>query len=161
MISLIRSFLFATAVFLAAPAFAEGLFYDTCIEKAEASGGLFLLAVDRSGVGLTCDQLNQLQEAYETTKLVLWPASLAVLLTPARAEIAAQLELLGLGLSNPAVLGVTVIGAFGVVTVYFVLKAAMEDCERMDRQRLREEIVREIERKYRLDASRATFEVKR
>jgi hypothetical protein len=122
----------------------------------------FILADYRGGAfGLTCEDLKSLKGAYEATTMALYPATLAMVLTPARAQILAELELLGLTMANPAVLGVTVIGAFGVVTVYFVLKASMEECERMDQARLKQEIVREMERKYGLDARRANLELRK
>ncbi len=162
---MIRVFVFIVLAMSASTCLADGLFFDSCIDnsaKPRAESDLLIYAVYQGGVmGLTCEDLKSLKGAYEATSLALYPATLAVLLSPAKAQILAELELLGLTLANPAVLGVTVIGAFGAVTVYFVLKTTLDECERMDQERLKQEIVLEMERKYGLDARRATLDLKK
>lgn len=162
---MLRMFVFLILTLTASSCFAEGLFYDSCIDTAfnpRAESDLLIYTAYQGGaMGLTCQDLKSLKGAYEATSLALYPATLAMILTPARAQILAELELLGLTMMNPVVLGVTVIGAVGGVTVYFVLKASLDECERMDQARLKEEIIREMEQKYGLDARRATLEFKK
>lgn len=146
---------------------AEDLFYDSCIQQAsmgltDEAQVVFVAGNGRPGfMGLTCEDLKGIREAINATEMVLYPATLAITMTPARDLIASEIAALGLTMANPAVLGVTVIGAFGVVTVYFVLKKTMEDCEKMEREELRRSILLEIERRYGIQGGKVDLQLKK
>lgn len=137
---------------------AEGLFYDSCIEQVSSDSGDdagTVLIAAYSGpklMGLTCEDLKGFKEAVSAIDMALYPATLAITISPARDLIRAELAGLGLSMANPAVLGVTVIGAFGVVTLYFILRRTMEECEEIAREDLRRDILREVEKKYGISA---------
>ena len=104
--------------------------------------------------GLTCEDLKFYGEAIKMVKAAILPATTAILLAPELKEsLVAELAALGLTYANPAVLGVTVIGAAGVSVFYIVLQKKISDCEAMDRQQLKEQIEAEILRKYGLPSS--------
>lgn len=150
-------------VFLSRPAAAGGLFYDSCVNTAAAESDAFLfLAADRGEfMGLTCDELRQYKGAAEAIQVALYPATVALMSAPARSMLAAELTSLGLTMANPAVLGVTVVGAVGVTTFYFIMKATLEECDQMDQARLKEAIAREIEQRYGLKTKNLPLEIRR
>lgn len=138
---------------------ADDLFYDgACV-----SGQGLLAAAAFPAAGLTCEDIRQYGDAVNVIRAALMPATTAMLLAPgAKDMIAGELAELGLTYANPAVLGVTVIGATGVTVAYFILKVKMDECERMARDQLKEEIGEELQRKYGLKAPPAlNLELKR
>jgi len=89
-----------------------------------------------------CNTATTLLEAGEVVKMVIMPA-LLVLKTPGvPEELATDVAGMGLALTSPAVIGVTVLGAFGYVTVYYVLKTTADECKK---QQIQEQIKQEVE----------------
>lgn len=144
---------------------ADDLFHDGCVRMAEVSTDGQLLTVSataRGGVmGLRCEDLRGLHDAIRAIELALYPATLAITLSPMRDQLIAGLAELGLTMANPAVLGVTVLTATGAVVVYFILKKTMDECDRMDEQRLKESIIRELELKHGLSADPRSLRIRR
>lgn len=131
------------------PAQASALFYDSCLSVAQADSNeprfhYAAAGVYRGKLGLSCEDLSSLTKGVQVLELGLYPATLALSHPAARSAIAGELAALGLTMANPAVLGVTVLTASGVVVFYFILKADIEACEQMNREQLREEIVKEV-----------------
>ncbi|MGZ3723343.1 MAG: hypothetical protein ACXVA9_10455 [Bdellovibrionales bacterium] len=89
-----------------------------------------IIAVGQNGtMGMSCETVKGIVGAAQTVNVVIMPVMLALKAPGVGPELAAELATMGLTLANPAVLGVTVLGAFGYVTVYFVLKKTVEDCD--------------------------------
>ena len=90
----------------------------------------------------TCNTATTLLESAQAVNMVLMPA-LFVLKTPGvPEELAKDLAGMSLTLANPAVLGVTVLGAFGYVTVYYAVKLTVDDCKK---QEVQDQIKQEVE----------------
>jgi hypothetical protein len=130
---------------------AQGLFYDDCAYASNMEMDPQVFFVAGTGprmMGLTCEDLRGAVRAAQIVEMALYPATLALTLSPAKAELMATLAQLGLTMANPAVLGVTIIGATGVVVLYLVMKNTLEECERLDQVRLKNAILQEVEAKY-------------
>lgn len=137
---------FVVMMFLAPLAQAQELFYDSCqVIEGKRLASSYVYHVRAS---MTCEQLKVTQESFEIFSMVLMPASIALNSPGVRSILATELAYLGLTLANPAVLGVTVMGAIGISTMYIVLRQTLKECERMDQERLRRELIRELEEKY-------------
>lgn len=142
------------AVFATVQANAESLFYEKCpgqvslLSKDGDSAVIVMVSTQSGFAGMSCEDLKSTFEAAQIIGMSLLPAS-AILQTPGvREEIAAELAGLGLTLANPAILGVTVLGTVGLVTVRFVMKASLKECESRQREDFKQEILREIKNKY-------------
>lgn len=135
-----------------ASAHASSLFYDKCDQQASLLMGdnpeMILVATNSGFAGMSCQDLKSTFEAAQLVGIVLMPATLALKTPGVREGVVTELAALGLTFSNPAVLGVTVIGAVGVVTVYLVMKSSLDECERQNRDQLKQEILREIKQSY-------------
>lgn len=156
-------------------AHASGLFYDSCVQgeavrlpnppdhhvsMGETQARLYLAGY--SGRGLTCEDLKSAQDLVQIVRMVLMPAELAIVLSGSSAMLTSELATLGLAMSNPAVLGVTVIGATGVSVFYIVMKAKLAECEKVDRLALKSEILKELESQYGMQAtSKTNLEIKK
>lgn len=141
---------------------AEDLFYDSCVAQGYASEMIYLAKAGGPNLGgLTCEDLKNIGDKIDDIQMVLYPASLAIILSPARDEIIAELSALGLSMANPAVLGVTIIGATGAGVIYLVLKKTFKECEALEREQIKESILEEIEHKYGIRAPRAELELRR
>ena len=99
---------------------------------------------------VSCHELKSAKEAIEMAGIALMPAKAAMKLPGVGAAIDASIE--ALGLLNPAVIGVTVVGATGVAVVYIVLKRSVSDCERQDREDFKQQVFHELEGKYGIHA---------
>lgn len=119
---------------------AAGLFADD-------PSPVFILASSRSG--LTCENLIAGVELADHIKLALLPATLVLANPAVGAQLQAGLATLGIGVGSAAVLSVTVIGAVGFVTVYYLLKPQYDECVK---EKNLSEIKREIEKTYNLPA---------
>lgn len=141
---------------------AQGLFHDSCVNTAAAGGSEIVVVAYRAGapamMGLRCEDLKRYTEAVEMIGLALYPATLAMTRSP---EVFAALAEMGLTMANPAVLGVTVLGATGAVVFYIVLKKTMDECEQYEKEQLRRSILKEMELRYGLKGPHVQLEVKR
>ena len=153
---------------------AGGLFHDSCIGQMKASAQIMgepqvVLAYNelaygilpaqnapKKRFGLTCEQIKSLPHLGEIISIGLMPATVALAAPGVSGMLTAELAALGLTLANPVVLGVTVIGATGVSVIYLVMKQTMEECEKADRQALRNEIIRELEMQFSVQGSNRT-----
>lgn len=125
---------------------AQELFYDSCqvVDSRRADNPYFQYA----NFGMSCEQLQAAEDSLEIFSLVLMPASIALNSPGVKPILAAELASLGLTLANPAVLSVTVIGAVGISTIYIVLQQSLKECERMEKEQLRQALLLEMARKY-------------
>ena len=151
----------STSIF-SAQAQAGDLLADACVDGAAvvqraAYAGLIVPAAfssdDVYAMNLSrssCQEMKSAKEAIEMAGLVLWPARTAIKMAGVGSAIDASIE--ALGLSNPAVLGVTVIGATGVVVVYLILRQTVAECEHQDRDDFKQQIFEELESKYGIHA---------
>lgn len=126
--------------------FANGCGIVSQQKKAEVNPLIFV-----GTSGMSCDTVKQLVNAADVVHMAIMPALLALRTPGIREELAAQLAAMGLTLANPAVLGVTVLGAFGYVTVYLVLKTTAENCTN---KRMQEMIRQEVESRLNLKYSK-------
>ena len=148
-----------TALSLAPLAHAEELLFDDACAVPSDSSSAAMFTVLAAGSapmssGLTCQDLKSYGEAVSLVRAAIMPATTAFLLAPgAKDLLIADLAGLGLTFANPAVLGVTVLGAAGVSVIYIVLQKKLADCEAMEKEQLKEQIVEELARKYGLHAA--------
>jgi hypothetical protein len=149
--------LFFTLVFLTAGAAVDAnagsLIYEKCpggmSSLANPNEGLFILVSNDGGfAGLTCQELKSTLEAAQILGMVLMPVSVALSTPGVREQVFAELAGLGLTLANPAVLGVTVLGSVGFVTVYFVMKESLRECEQRERDQFKKDLIEEIRLAY-------------
>lgn len=103
----------------------------------------------RTATANRCEKLKGFKSGFDYVSMSLLPVSIAMR-SPA---VTLQLAELGLTLANPAVLGVTVLGASGYVVIYFILKKSFEECEALEKEELRESIVKELSSKYKMQSS--------
>ncbi len=104
----------------------------------------YTMSAGRTSIGLRCEDLNNFRYGLEVMKITALPALMA-LRSPA---VHAQLIELGLTAANPAVLGVTVLGASGYVVIYLILKKTIEECDAMAKDEFRKSIIKEMQIKY-------------
>lgn len=129
----------------------EDLLMDGCADSSIASAPALMLqhfSVDGADGPLSCHDLRAIDSTLSIIKLALIPASFALRDPSVGAALSGDLLTAGLTIANPAVLGVTVVGAVGVVTFYVVLKQSLEDCARQDRDQLKQEILNEVQARY-------------
>lgn len=139
-------YLFLMILTLGSAAQAQELFYDSCqVVSQSPSRNPYIHYVSSR---MTCEQLKSAEESLEILSMVLMPASLALSSPGVQPLLAAELVSLGLTLANPAVLGVTVLGAVGVSTIYILVRQSLRDCERMEREVLKRALIKELEEKY-------------
>lgn len=104
----------------------------------------YTMSTGRTSIGLRCEDINNFRYGLEVMKITALPALMA-LRSPA---VHAQLIELGLTAANPAVLGVTVLGASGYVVIYLILKKTIEECDAMTKDEFRQSIIKEMQIKY-------------
>ena len=126
------------------------LFYKNCVGQQSqrfntGEARIFLVSAQGGFAGMSCQELKSAFEFVQISSMVLLPVSIVLKTPGVREEIAAQMAAMGLTLLNPVTLGVTVIGSVGVVTVYFVMKESLEECQRRDREQFKQELLRELE----------------
>lgn len=115
----------------------------------EDEGARIQLVADSGGfAGLSCQQLKSAIDAFHIMSMALMPVTVALRAPGAKEQLAASLATYGLSMANPAVLGVTIIGATGVVTLYFIMKNSLQECERRDQEELRKNILRDLKKAY-------------
>lgn len=142
-------------------AHANSLFYEkneACETAAIFNGGTieggYVLAgggttsIGATKIAMSCQDLKVLFEGAQVINMALMPAMLAMQAPGMREIILADLAAAGLTLANPVVLGVTVIGAFGVVTVYFIMKKSMEECEAAERRQFEKDLLNKLKQAY-------------
>lgn len=127
----------------------EGLIASDCgILSQQKSVALSPLIFVGTGTSAnSCETIGQLVKAADVVHMAIMPALIALKTPGVREELAAQLAALGLTFANPAVLGVTVLGAFGYVTIYLVLKTEVENCNNL---RMQTVIKQEVEQRFKL-----------
>lgn len=101
-----------------------------------------ILLVAAGGRAMSCETAKAVEGVVDYVKIAVQPAAIPLLVPGVREMLASELAAVGLTLASPVVLGVTVIGAFGAVTFYFVAKITLEDCQRAEVQEM---IRREVE----------------
>jgi hypothetical protein len=127
---------------------------QTCLNGSHKSAHSFMLtneaflvmdAKSMEMAGLSCQDLRSYREAFNMAEIALMPAAVAL----RYANLPGLNGLLvTLGLSNPAVMAVTVVGAAGMSVVYIVLKRTYADCEKLEKEKFKQQILSEIERNY-------------
>jgi len=131
---------------------ASSLFYDKCEQQSSlvpASDLPIVLVANSSGfAGMSCQDLKSAFDAAQIISMTLMPVTLALKTPGVRELISADMAAAGLTLANPAVLGVTVLGAVGFVTIYFVMKQSLDDCERSDREQFKQELIQQLKQSY-------------
>jgi hypothetical protein len=131
---------------------ASSLFYDKCEQQSsfllQEQQPIVLVSTSSGLAGMSCQDIKSAFRAAKIIGAVLMPVSLALRTPGVREEIGADLASLGLTLANPAVLGVTVLGGFGVVTVYLIMKHSLEECESFERQQFKQELLQQLKQSY-------------
>lgn len=129
---------------------AADMFYEDCGDQAafHSADGMIILAGGSGFAGLSCKDLKSTIEATHVISMALMPVSVALSAPGAKEQIAGSLAAYGLTLANPAVLGVTVLGAVGVVTIYFVMKKSLDECEAQEREQLRQDLLRDLKNSF-------------
>lgn len=95
------------------------------------SHGEFVVLAVTNG-GMSCKSLLSAVEAADHIKMALLPATM-VMMNPAVSEmIAASAQSMGIAVGGAAVLSVTVFGAVGFVTVYYLLKPRYDECKEQE-----------------------------
>lgn len=97
---------------------------------------------------LTCDRIKNLNEGLQVINMAILPASIALRAPGIKESLAMELSTLGLSFANPAILTVTVVGAVGVASLYFIVKRKTEDCAKEDQEALKRQLFFEMERRY-------------
>lgn len=102
---------------------------------------------------ITCDRLKHFQDGLQIINMAVLPASIALRAPGIKESLAVELASLGLHLANPAVLTITVVGAVGVASMYFVVRRKAEDCAKADQEALKRQLLNEMEQRYGLGSS--------
>lgn len=125
---------------------------DACVvAEADLEPMIFLASNSpTSAIGMSCETLKNFSSAAEWVQLSIIPTILAAKMTGIPEALLA---------ANPAVLGVTVIGASGAIVVYVVMKASLEECAAMEKEQLKKEIMKELSQKYGLKAKTSTLTI--
>lgn len=151
-------FIIAFVILYSNSAFADSLFNESAcpvIEGAEsfASPMISHLYME-SSIGVRCEDWKSLDRARNYIGLALMPASIAALRHPA---LGAELAAAGLTFANPAVLSVTLVGAVGIATFNIILNASLEECARIERDELKNVIMKELEQKFGMNATQSNI----
>lgn len=140
------------AITTAHAANASSLFYNKCEQQDSflmEQRPQFVLVSASSGIaGMSCQDIKSTFEAAKVIGISLMPVSLALRMPGVREGIGADLTALGLTLADPAVMGVTLVGSIGIVTVYLIMKSSLDECERQDREQLKQELLQELKQSY-------------
>ncbi|WP_347358777.1 hypothetical protein [Bdellovibrio sp.] len=143
-------FISLVVVSLASPAFAndESLLFEGCVSSGKQN---YYYGLSKSAI--SCRDLKSLNEGLQIVNMAVLPATVALRTPGIREALSTELATLGLSLANPAVLTITVVGAVGIASLYFVVKRKTEDCARQDRESLKRQLLEEIERRHGLRGS--------
>jgi hypothetical protein len=165
---------FGILTFLGLSAQAEGLLGDSCvglssqnyaaIHSAVRDPGFEILefssftsaSVNSLPLGLTCEDLKDAEEIRQIISMALTPAAAAMASPLVRSALAAELATIGVVAGTPVVLGVTIIGGFGVMTIKILLKRSMEDCARQEKEALKQQLLQELDARYGLTHTNQT-----
>lgn len=121
----------------------SSLLFESCVSSGPQS-----YAYGWSNSIITCRNLKSLNEGLQIINMAVLPASIALRTPGIKESLSAELATLGLTFSNPAVLTVTVVGAVGIASLYFVVKRKVEDCAKADVETLKRELLNEMERRH-------------
>lgn len=143
------------------PSKAQSLIGESCVNISEASAGFvsyesdgeliyadFAALTEHHVAGLTCKDIKRIDHAAYVIKMSIAPALTAMSHPAVRTALTTELAALGIVAGSPAILGATVIGTFGIITVKVLLKQSLEECARQDREALKQELLREMESRY-------------
>lgn len=100
-------------------------------------------------LGLTCQELKTLQDGLVYTSIALLPVSALIASNP-ELQAALSIKALTLGLSNPIVASIAVVGGTGAAVVFILLKDANETCERLGREEYERQLFINIENKLKM-----------
>lgn len=127
----------------------EGLLMDRCANGLTApSIQPYLYSLEGRSNGLSCETIRDLNETVSVVNLALLPAAAFIRNPMVSASLAADVAAAGMSFANPVVLGVTIVGGVGIATFYVVLRQSLEDCEKQEREILKQQILDEIHSKY-------------
>lgn len=162
--SILTLALFLLSILISESVHAQDLLGESCVSLVDSAASssvqrswsgdernfvMMNAGVGVNGLGLSCKNLKAIDDSYYLVSLAIMPALKAFSQSAAvRAGLAAELAGMGIVAGSPAVLGVTVIGGFGIVTIKLLLKASLEECARQDREALKQEILRELDARY-------------
>lgn len=126
-------------------AYAEdsSLLFDSCISAGQDGSNY-----NWSRPVITCDRIKHLNDGLQIINMAVLPASIALRAPGIKESLAMELSTLGLTFANPAILTVTVVGAVGVASLYFVVKRKVEDCAKEDQEALKRQLFNEMDRRY-------------
>lgn len=126
----------------------SSLLFDSCVSQGQDGSNYTW-----SRPVITCDRLKHLHEGLQIINMAVLPASIALRAPGIKESLALELSTLGLSFANPAILTVTVVGAVGVASLYFVVKRKVEDCAKEDQEALKRQLFYEVERRYGIRAN--------
>lgn len=138
-------FISLAVAFLAQPALAndEGILLEGCVSSGQQN---YYYGLSRSAI--SCKDLKSLKDGLQIVNMAILPATVALRTPGVRESLSLELAALGLSFANPAVLTITVVGAVGVASLYFVVKRKADDCAKEDRELLKRQLLDEIERRH-------------
>ncbi|WP_415063188.1 hypothetical protein [Bdellovibrio sp.] len=110
----------------------SSLLFESCISSGKQN---YYYGLSNSVI--SCNNLKSLNDGLQIVNMAVLPASVALRTPGIKESLATELATLGLTLSNPAVLTITVVGAVGIASLYFVVKRRTEDCAKEDRETLK------------------------
>lgn len=102
---------------------------------------------------LSCEMLKTLKSTVEIIDASLMGAQVAMKSPMGQALLSASLIQYGLTLKNPTVLAITIVGTMGISVVFFILKKEYDECIKIDREKLKSEIINELQAKFKLQPS--------
>jgi hypothetical protein len=111
--------------------------------SAELSSALFSLPL-----GLRCEDIRNIADTAMIANIGVASFIAAVKSPAIAASIAPELAALGLAPASAAVATITIVGTLGVVTIKVLMSSALEECAKMDREALKQEIINEIQDRY-------------
>ena len=132
----------------------EELFPDQCMytdgDSIVATSSYKIMAVAYSGaLGLTCQEIKTFKEGLIYTSIALYPVS-ALIATNPELQAALSIKALTMGLSNPVVASIAVVGGTGAAILFIILKDADETCERLGREEYERQLFINIENKLKM-----------
>ncbi len=121
----------------------SGLLFEGCVSSGRQN---YYYGLSNSVI--TCNNLKSLNDGLQIINMAILPASIALRTPGIKESLATELATVGLTLSNPAVLTITVVGAVGIASLYFVVKRKTEDCAKEDQETLKHQLLNELERRH-------------
>jgi hypothetical protein len=104
-----------------------------------------------AGFELSCKKVYELKDLYDYTDVVLGLPAMAFtagMLKIYGGSVEALMASIGVTITAPTVLSISLVGASGAFVVKVFMKKKLEDCRRMDQEKFKDELIKALRDQY-------------